>query len=287
MALRHHERPLATWSAHTLEAVTRAFRTRLPPRVTLRRCKTSVSYETSSKSHASKMQDERFVRDFLQKSRVKSPKRAFRTRLPPKVTHQVSKTSISYKTVSYKTSSKSQAETPVGAYTSRSPAKQFRDSSPSKQHPLTRQSQCDSDIHPQLTTSRFLACHESFRVHSQPAQSTPPATKSDNIISCELQQHLHHTTRLACFPPVLSKLPSTKIAISAETCHENRASMQHSETQIPMARPHPTPQKHHSPNANPNGAVQKTVDLTKRCACAVKSSSHISTSYISTRFHAS
>ena len=29
------------------------------------------------------------------------------------------------------------------------------------------------------------------------------------------------------------------------------------ETQIP----HPTPQKHHSPNANPNGTVQKTADL--------------------------
>ena len=137
----------------------------------------SASYETSSKSHASRLQDERFVRDFLQKARVKSPKRAFRTRLPPKVTRPVSKTSVSYETsskshmsslqnerfvrdflknshvkvckrsVSYKTSSKCQAQTPIGAHTSRSPAKQFRDSSPSKQHPLTRQSQCDSDIH--------------------------------------------------------------------------------------------------------------------------------------------
>ena len=112
-------------------------RTRLPPIVTLR-----------------------FLRDFLQKSHVKSPKRAFRTRLPPKVTCQVPKTSVSYETssithmskvcktnVSHETSSKSPAETPIGAYTSRSPAKQFRESSPSKRHPLTRQSQCDSDIH--------------------------------------------------------------------------------------------------------------------------------------------
>ena len=59
-------------------------RTRLPPKATLRGCKTSVSYETSSKSHASSLKNERFVRDFLQKSHVKSPKRAFRTRLPPK-----------------------------------------------------------------------------------------------------------------------------------------------------------------------------------------------------------
>ena len=140
-------------------------------------CRAHSSYETSSKSHAARLQDERFVRDFLQKSRVKSQKRAFRTRLPPKFTRQVSKTSVSYETsskshmsssqnerfvrdflknshvkvcktnVSHETSSKSPAETPIGAHTSRSPAKQFRDSSPSKRHPLTRQSQCDSDIH--------------------------------------------------------------------------------------------------------------------------------------------
>ena len=125
------------------EAARRAFRTRLPPKVTRRVSKTSVSYETSSKRHT-----------------VEAARRAFRTRLPPKVTRQVSKTSVSHETflqkshvkvcktnVSHETSSKSPAETPIGAHTSRSPAKQFRDSSPSKQHPLTRQSQCDSDIH--------------------------------------------------------------------------------------------------------------------------------------------
>ena len=79
----------------------------------------------SAEGCASSLQNERFVRDFLKNSHVK-----------------VCKTSVSYETPS-----KSQAETPIGAHTSRSPAKQFRDSSPSKQHPLTRQSQCDSDIH--------------------------------------------------------------------------------------------------------------------------------------------
>ena len=44
--------------------------------------------ETSSKTHTSSLQSERFVRDFLQKSRVNPPKRAFRSRLPPKVTCQ-------------------------------------------------------------------------------------------------------------------------------------------------------------------------------------------------------
>ena len=63
-------------------------------------CRAHSSYETSSKSHAARLQDELFVRDFLQKSRVKSQKRAFRTRLPPKVTRQVSKTSVSYETSS-------------------------------------------------------------------------------------------------------------------------------------------------------------------------------------------
>ena len=101
--------------------------------------------------------------------------------------------------VSHETSSKSPAETPIGAHTSRSPAKQFRESSPSKQYPLTRQSQCDSDIHLYHNSQP----HDSLRLPrkshfhtSKPAQSTAPATKSDNIISCELQQNLHHATRL-------------------------------------------------------------------------------------------
>ena len=73
------ERNLATRAAHTLHAS----RAKRSPK-----SHASVSYETSSKSHASRLQDERFVRDFLQKSRVKSPKRAFRTRLPQKLTCQ-------------------------------------------------------------------------------------------------------------------------------------------------------------------------------------------------------
>ena len=94
-------------SCGTLEAVLRACRTRRPPKVTLRGCKTSVSYETSSTSHASSLQNERFV-----------------------VTCQVSKTSVSYETsskthmsksakmsISYETSSKSQAETPIAEHT--------------------------------------------------------------------------------------------------------------------------------------------------------------------------
>ena len=64
--------------------------------------------------------------------------------------------------------------------------------------------------------------------------------------------------------------------------------MPHPETQIPMAQPHPTPQKHDSPNANPNGTAQQTADLTKRCTCAVKSSStlqHLTFPHDSSLFH--
>ena len=139
-------------SAHTLAANISHDTTNHPPhqrhaaftpaRHTSCRHTRSVSYETSSTSHTYSLQNDRFVRDFLQKSRFESARRAFRTRLPPKVTRQVSKTSASLET-----SSKSQAETPIGVHTSRSPAKQFRDSSPSEEHPLTRQSQCHSDIH--------------------------------------------------------------------------------------------------------------------------------------------
>ena len=127
----------------------RAFRKRLPPKVTRQVSKTSVSCETSSKSHASSLQNERFVRDFLKNSHVK-----------------VCKTSVLYET-----SSKSQAETPIGAHTSRSPAKQFRDSSPSKPHPLTRQSQCDSDIHLYRNSQPHdsLRLPRIFRVHTSNA----------------------------------------------------------------------------------------------------------------------
>ena len=119
--------------AHS-DPVGHTLRTRLPPKVTLRGCKTSVSYETSSKSHASSLKNERFERDFLQKSHVKSPKRAFRTRLPPKVTCQVPKTSVSYET-----SSKTHMSTTVSHEAS------------SHNLPIP------------------CACHESFRVHTSNA----------------------------------------------------------------------------------------------------------------------
>ena len=102
----------------------------------------------SAEGCESSLQNERFVRDFLKNSHVK-----------------VCKTSVSYET-----SSKSQVETPIGAHTSRSPAKQFRDSSPSKQHPLTRHGNPNVTATFTSTTTHNLTipctCHESFRVHT-------------------------------------------------------------------------------------------------------------------------
>ena len=115
-----------TSKSHTSsQSPKRVLRSRRPQTLTLEVRKASVSHETSSKSHTPSLQNERFVRDFLKNSHVK-----------------VCKTSVSHKA-----SSKSQAGSSIGAQTSSSPAQQFRDSSPSKQHPLARQSQCHSDIH--------------------------------------------------------------------------------------------------------------------------------------------
>ena len=46
----------------------------LPPKAMRQVSKTSVSYETSSKTYSSSLQNERFVRDFLQKSHETSSK---------------------------------------------------------------------------------------------------------------------------------------------------------------------------------------------------------------------
>ena len=60
----------------------------LPPKVMRQVSKTSVSYDKSSKPHSSSLPNERFMQDFLQTSCVKSAKRAFRMRLPPKLTQE-------------------------------------------------------------------------------------------------------------------------------------------------------------------------------------------------------
>ena len=212
----------------------RAFRTRLPPKVTRQVSKTSVSYETSSKSHTSSLQNERFVRDFLQKSRVKSPKRAFRTRLPPKVTRQVSKTSVSYKTSSKSHTSSLQNERFVRDFLQKShvmapkralrtrlpqkltakrafhtrlppkvaqPYKQFRDSSPSN----NTRSHANPNVTATFTSTTThnltipCACHESFRVHTSNAHKVLRLPRNFTSVT-------HRNLTIPC------------------ACHENRTS---------------------------------------------------------------
>ena len=165
----------------------------------------SVSRETPSKSHASRLQDERFVQDFLQKSRVKSPKRAFRdflqkshvkspkrafrTRLPPKVkrkhpsehTHHAALPS-SFATPAPPNNTRTHANPNVTAtFTS------------TTTHNLTIPAPATNlSASTRLTSTKYCACHEmsppshlatsrfprkSHFHTSKPAQSTAPATK--------------------------------------------------------------------------------------------------------------
>ena len=176
--------------------------------VTRQVCKTSISYETSPKIDSS-LQNKR--REFLKNSHFKSAKRAHLRDFLENSRVKVSKTSISYKT-----SSKSQAGSLIGAHTLSSPAKQFRYSHP-LQH-TTRQSQCHSDIHLQHNLQphdsaclprKFARPHQhTHKVLCLPRNVTaatphnltipykvlrlPRKVKSYNIISYELHQNLHH-----------------------------------------------------------------------------------------------
>ena len=177
-----------------LACISRTGRARSPQRVARQVSKTSVSYETSSKTRTSK-----------------SAKRAFRTRLPPKVkrkhpsehTHHAALPS-SFAIPAPPNNIRSRANPNVTAtFTS------------TTTHNLTIPCACHesfpihtSNAHkvlrlPRNVTSHTSQPHDSLRLPreshfhaSKPARSPAPATKSDNIIACELQQNLHHTTRL-------------------------------------------------------------------------------------------
>ena len=73
----------------------RSFRARLPRNFKEQASKKIVSCEASSKFHRTSSQNERFARCFRQFSQKKLPKWSFRTRLPPNLTEQASKTSFS------------------------------------------------------------------------------------------------------------------------------------------------------------------------------------------------
>ena len=97
----------------------------------------------SAEGCASSVQNDRFARDFLKTHTSKSAKRAFRTRLPPKVKR------------------KHPSEHPHHAAVSR-----FQPLQTTSAH---TPSQCDSDIHLYHNLTIPCACHESFRVHTSNA----------------------------------------------------------------------------------------------------------------------
>ena len=146
------------------EAARRAFRTRLPPKVTRQVSKTSVSYETSSKSHTSSLQNERFVRDFLQKSHVKSPKRAFCTRLPQKLTCQSLQNERFARDFLQKSSGNTHRSTHITQPSFAIPAP-----------PNDTRSHANPNVTATFTSTTThnlpipCACHESFRVHTSNA----------------------------------------------------------------------------------------------------------------------
>ena len=73
---------LQKWS---FEALKRSFSARLPSKMKLRRSKATLFCETSFKNDASKLYNEAFLRDFLQKWSCETQKRSFSARLPPKI----------------------------------------------------------------------------------------------------------------------------------------------------------------------------------------------------------
>ena len=216
-----------------VESPKRAFRTRLPPNVTLRGCKTSVSYETSSKSHTSSLQNERFVRDFLQTSHCEAARRAFRTRLPPKVTRQVSKTSVSHETSSKSHMSKSAKRT----FRTRLPPKVQRKHPSEHTHhaalpssfvipapPNNIRSHANPNVTATFTSTTThnltipCACHESFRVHTSSAhkvlrlpRNVTSVTPRNLTIPCACHENRTSTPQN---PHKVLRLPR-KVAISS------------------------------------------------------------------------
>ena len=179
----------------TLACISHTRHARSPQRVARQVSKTSVSRETSSKTHTSK-----------------SAKRAFRTRLPPKVkrkhpsehTHHAALPS-SFAIPAPPNNIRSHANPNVTAtFTSTTTHNLTIPCACHESFPIHR-----SNAH--KSTAPATICHlphtsqphdslrlprESHFHASKPARSPAPATKSHNIIACEFQQNLHHTTRL-------------------------------------------------------------------------------------------
>ena len=82
---------LQKWS---FEALQRSFSARLPSKMKLRNSKTKLFCETSFKNGASKLKNEAFLQDFLQKWSFEALQRSLSARLPSKMKLRESKTKL-------------------------------------------------------------------------------------------------------------------------------------------------------------------------------------------------
>ena len=159
------------------------------------------------------IQNEQFVRDFLQKSHVKSPKRALRTRLPQKVTRHVSKTSLSY-------------ETSSKTHTSKSAKRAFRTRIPPK---VKRKHPSEHTHHAALPCSFAIpAPPNNIRSHANPnVTATFTSTATHNLtIPCACHESFRfHTNahKVLRLPRNVTSVTPLNLTIPC-TCHENRTS---------------------------------------------------------------
>ena len=122
------------------------------------------------------------------------------------------------------------------------------------------------------------ACHESFPSRTSNAhkvlrlpRNVTSLTPRNLTIPCACHenrtstlQNPHEVLRLPRKVTISSHVSFNKICTAPHVWNDFDPFRAHSHP------PHPTPQKHDSPNANPNGTAQQSADPTKRCACAAK-----------------
>ena len=145
----------------------------------------------------SSLQNERFVRDFLQKSRAKSPKRAFRTRLPPKLTCQSLQNEHFVRDFLQKSSGNTHRSTHITQ-----PCQAVSRVQPLQTIPRSHANPTVTATFTSTTTHdprNPCACHESFRIHTSNA---------------------HKVLRL---PRNVTSVTPRNLTIPC-TCHENRTS---------------------------------------------------------------
>ena len=157
-----------------------------------------------------RLQNERFVRDFLQKSHVMAPKRAFRTRLPQKLICQSLQNERFVRDFLPKSSGNTRRSTPIAQPCQA--VSRFQPLQTTPAHTPIPMSQRHSPL-PQLTTSRFPA----------PATNLSASTRLTRTKYCachEMSPPSHITTSRFPAPATKIALPHRKPRTKYCACHE-------------------------------------------------------------------